>query len=57
MVPATEYSVAVTAPAFPRDPLNINVYMEHVLVGQALEPLFTLADDGSVKGGVPSLND
>lgn len=49
---ASEYSVGVTAPAFPRDPLNINVYLEHVLVGQAIEPLFTLGDDGLVKGGI-----
>lgn len=52
MALASEYSVGVAAPAFPRDPLNVNVYLEHVLVGQALEPLFTLGDDGLVKGGI-----
>jgi ABC-type transport system substrate-binding protein len=47
-----EYSVGVNAPAFPRDPLNVNMYLEHVLVGQALEPLFVLGDDGQIKGGI-----
>jgi ABC-type transport system substrate-binding protein len=28
------------------------VYLEHVLVGQVLEPLFILGEDGLVKGGV-----
>ncbi|HND85269.1 MAG TPA: ABC transporter substrate-binding protein, partial [Pseudobdellovibrionaceae bacterium] len=52
MAIGTEYSVGLNVPAFPRDPLNINMYLEHVLVGQALEPLFTLGDDGNVMGGI-----
>jgi MarR-like DNA-binding transcriptional regulator SgrR of sgrS sRNA len=52
MALATEHSVGFYAAAFPRDPLNVNVYLEHVLLGQAIEPLFTLGDDGLIKGAV-----
>jgi hypothetical protein len=52
MATAKEYSVGVAAPAFPRDPVNVNVYLEHVLIGQTLEPLFTLGDDGLIKGAI-----
>lgn len=52
MANASEISIGLFAPAFPRDPLNVNVYLEHVLVGQVIEPLFTLGDDGIIKGAV-----
>jgi MarR-like DNA-binding transcriptional regulator SgrR of sgrS sRNA len=52
MALATEFSVGFYTPAFPRDPLNVNVYLEHVLLGQTIEPLFTLGDDGLIKGAV-----
>jgi ABC-type transport system substrate-binding protein len=45
-----EFSIGINAPLFPRDPLQINVFLEHVLIGQILEPLFTLGNDGFVKG-------
>lgn len=48
----SEYSIGLFAPAFPRDPININVYLEHVLMGQVIEPLFTFGDDGQLKGAV-----
>jgi MarR-like DNA-binding transcriptional regulator SgrR of sgrS sRNA len=52
MALATEYSIGFYAPAFPRDPINVNVYLEHVLLGQSIEPLFTLGDDGLITGAV-----
>lgn len=52
MTIASDYSLGVSAPAFPRDPLDVNVFLEHVLIGQTLEPLFTLGDDGLPKGAI-----
>ncbi len=49
---AAEFSIGLVAPAFPRDPLNVNVYLEHVLLGQIIEPLFTVGEDGLLKGAV-----
>ena len=42
MATGSQYTVGLFAPAFPRDAININVYIEHILVGQTIEPLFTL---------------
>ena len=52
MVAAQEFTVSFIATSFPRDTLNVNVYNEHVLIGQVLEPLFTLGEDGLVTGDV-----
>jgi len=52
MALAIDFSVGINAPTFPRDPLNINIYQEHILIGQILEPLFTLGDDGLVTGAL-----
>lgn len=45
-------TVGYFPPSFPRDPVDVNVYLEHVMLGQALDPLFTLAQDGTIKGAV-----
>ena len=52
MSEASEVTIGYFPNTFPRDVLEINVYLEHVLIGQALEPLFTIGDDGQIKGAV-----
>lgn len=37
---------------FPRDPVDINLYLEHILVGQILEPLVESAPDGDISPSV-----
>ena len=38
--------------SFPRDPVDVNIYLEHILIGQILEPLFLTALDGTTIPGV-----
>ncbi len=34
--------------SFPRDPVNVNIYLEHLLLGQVIEPLVESAPDGRI---------
>ncbi|MGE3610334.1 MAG: ABC transporter substrate-binding protein [Bacteriovoracaceae bacterium] len=49
---SNEFSVGYFPSTFPRDTTEVNVYLEHVLIGQALEPLFTVGDDGQICGAI-----
>jgi ABC-type transport system substrate-binding protein len=38
--------------SFPRDPIETNIYLEHLLLGQILQPLVEVGQDGSIQAGV-----
>ena len=46
------FSVGYFPTSFPRDPVEINVFLEHILIGQILEPLVVSKTDGSIVPGV-----
>ena len=37
---------------FPRDPVEINLYLEHMLIGQVIEPLVSSDRDGNITPGI-----
>lgn len=39
-------------PTFPRDPVEVNVFLEHLLLGQVLEPIVQTGPDGSIRPAV-----
>ncbi len=39
-------------PTFPRDPTHVNIYLEHMLLGQIIEPLIETGSDGSLIPGL-----
>lgn len=41
-------SVGYFPRSFPRDPVNVNIYLEHILLGQIIEPLVESAPDGKI---------
>jgi len=47
-------SVGVFPASFPRDPVDVNVYLEHVLLGQVLQPLVESSPEGSLQPGAAS---
>src|SRR5258708_1663661 len=47
-------TVGYFPPTFPRDPIEVNVFLEHVLLGQALEPLIEIGSDGGLIPAVAS---
>ncbi len=51
-VQASDYTVGFVPTSFPRDPLEVNQYDEHVILGQILEPLVDSDGNGRV---VPSV--
>ena len=38
--------------SFPRDPVETNIYLEHLLLGQILKPIVEVGNDGSIQPGV-----
>lgn len=46
------YSVGYVPKTFPRDPVEINQFLEHMFVGQVIEPLVDSDKYGQVVGGV-----
>ncbi len=45
---ATTPSVGVFPATFPRDPVAVNIYLEHILMGQIIEPLVESGQDGTI---------
>lgn len=41
-------SVGYFPRSFPRDPVSVNIYMEHILLGQIIEPLVENSPDGKI---------
>lgn len=41
-------------PSFPRDPVEVNLFLEHILVGQIIEPLVETGMDGIISPAVAS---
>ena len=48
----TVYTVGYAPVSFPRDPVEVNQFHEHMFLGQILEPLVDSDRYGQVKGGV-----
>ena len=46
--------VGLLPPIFPRDPIEVSVYLEHVLLGQVIEPLVIVNHEGNIEPGVAS---
>lgn len=46
------YSVGYVPHTFPRDPVDINQFLEHMFVGQVIEPLVDSDKYGQVVGGI-----
>lgn len=42
-------SVGYFPDSFPRDPVNVNFFLEHILLGQVIEPLVTTGTDGNIE--------
>lgn len=49
---ASGLTVGYVPPSFPRDPVDINQYLEHMFVGQVIEPLVDADKFGQVVAGI-----
>jgi hypothetical protein len=38
--------------SFPRDPIDVNIYLEHLLLRQVIEPLLECSLEGEITAGV-----
>lgn len=47
-------SIGYVPPSFPRDPVDVNQYDEHIILGQILEPLIDADGNGQIVPGIAS---